>query len=264
MPPSKPPSKKQKVLSDIFTYCEKRGDYTFDNTLVKKISAKHQFKNPFDATKTDNFSLLPNNMQKKGYCVVHLGEGQHRFVQAAKHFFHPFEKIEEKEEIQWPYRKSALNETDSSESNILFVGFNQKIMHDFLYKDIVANPKIYGSRRTKLSFSYMLGNEKIIANKLQMEMDLITEYQGIVTVFEGKNKFSDNFAVPQLYHPFRYFHQLNENKKISINEINCCYLLRKTLGGDSVIRLYLYNFTNPNKMSSIRLKKCGQYRLMKR
>lgn len=256
-------SKKKLVLSDLFAHCKKAGEFTFDNELVKAISTKHGFKNHFDATKADNLSTLPMDVRKQGYCIVHLGEGKHQFVKAVKHCFHNFEAIQNKE-IPWRYRKSALNETDTSESNILSVGFNQRIVHDFLYEDIVASPKVYGSRRTKIDASYKVGTEQILASKLQMEVDMITEYQGVVTVFEGKNNFPKNFAVYQLFHPFIYFEQLRKSKKIKIKAINCCYLLRKFEFGNSIIRLYLYTFSNTGDMGSICLKKHDQYRLIER
>ena len=256
-------SAKKLILSDIFTHCKKAGNYTFDNDVVKEICKRHNFGNPFDATKIDNLSRLPEEIRNSGYCLVHLGNGKHKFVRAISGCFHDFEEIKN-DEIPWKYRQSALNETDSSESSILSVGFNQRIVHDFLYDDIVANPKMYGSRRTKISETYKIGSETIRTEKLQLEIDLITEYQGVVTVFEGKNKFPGNFAVYQLFHPFLYFQSLKETSEINITKINCCYLLRDYDSEESVLRIYLYEFADARDMSSIRLKKCDQYRLIKR
>ena len=256
-------SKKQAVLLDIFLHCVESNQFEFDNELVKEISNNHSFRNPFDATKIDNLSMLPRHIREQGYCVAHLGQGRHKFITEQQYWFHNFEQITNKE-TPWKYRKSALNETDSSESNILSVGFNQRIVHDFLYDDIVATPKMYGSRRTKISTSYNVGSENIDVTRLQLEIDLITEYQGVVTVFEGKNKFPDDFAVYQLFHPFAYFNKLQKDGKISIKQTNCCYLLRKFEKGQSIIRMYLYTFDNPDNIASIRLIKCDQYRLVER
>lgn len=44
-------NKKQKILTEIFRICQKQNDFVFDNDLVKKISKKHKFGNPFDVTK---------------------------------------------------------------------------------------------------------------------------------------------------------------------------------------------------------------------
>ena len=263
-PKKKSVSKKKQVLLDIFKHCESHGDYTFHNDLVGEISKNHGFGNKFDATKADNLSILPDEIRRQNYCIIHLGKGNHRFIKAAQICFHDFEEIDS-EEIPWKYRKSALNEIDTSESNILSVGFNQRIIHDFLYDDIVASPKMYGSRRTMSSIRYNIGEEEIQTTKLQMEIDLVTEYLGVVTVFEGKNKFPGDFAVYQLFHPYLYFYNLMQNGEIEVSDINCCYLLRdRGIDGESIIRLYLYTFEDPTKMASIKLIKCGQYKLINR
>lgn len=262
-PPYGEKSKKKEVLTDIFEYCRKSDECIFDNNLVKKICKKHDFRNPFDVTKVNSVSILPESIKSAGYCIVHLGQGRHQFVKAIDDCFHTFERIESVE-IPWKYRPSVLNETDTSESSILSIGFNHRIIHDFLYDDIVANPKMYGSRRTKINASYQLGGETIQTEKLQLEIDLITEYNGMVTVFEGKNGLPENFAVYQLFHPFLYFNQLREKKNLSIKNINCCYLLRSLYNDESVIRLYLYTFQDSNQIASIRLEKYAQYRLIKR
>lgn len=258
-----PLSRKKLVLRDIFAHCTKSGKFTFDNDLVKAISATHKFANPFDATKNDNLSVLPDEVSKAGYCILHLGNGLHRFVKAINQCFHEFETITD-DEILWEYRSSILNETDTSESNILSVGFNQKITHDFLYGKSDATPKMYGARRTRITANYKVGTAKIEVTKLQVEVDMTTEYKGTVTVFEGKNKFHTNFAVYQIFHPVIYYHQLNKAKKVGINKVNCCYLLRDVQGGNSVLRLYLYSFTDINDIASIKLEKCKQYRLIKK
>ncbi len=134
-------SQKKLVQQDLFEACQKRGKFVFDNKLVKKMAEKNGFGNPYDATKVDSRSTMAPNVLNRGYCIAHLGKGNHKFIKAARQWFHDFEEIEATT-IEWPYRKSALNETDTSESNILSVGFNQRIIHDFLYQDIVASPKM--------------------------------------------------------------------------------------------------------------------------
>jgi heme oxygenase len=46
--------------------------------------------------------------------------------------YHCFEPIGATETFDWKYRQSILNELDASESNILSVASNQRIIHDFL------------------------------------------------------------------------------------------------------------------------------------
>ncbi len=256
--------KKQQVISRLFTICRKRGDWTFDNVLVKTVCREVGFGNPFDATKVDSSSILPDDVRKADYFIVHLGKGRHRFVRGVSLGYHSFEPIEKYECIEWKYRRSLLNELDTSESNILSVASNQRVIHDFLYDDIVASPKAYNARRTRLSFSYWVGNELVSADGLQMEVDFTFEYQGVVTVMEGKNGLPPDFAIYQLFHPFRYYVEINRQKNLGIREVTGCYILRKRTAGDSILRLYHYTFSDPERIASIRLLKKAEYRLVKR
>lgn len=57
-------NKKHKVLSEIFKICKQKGNFVFHNDLVKKISIKHKFGNPFDATKLDSIEKFPKILNK--------------------------------------------------------------------------------------------------------------------------------------------------------------------------------------------------------
>lgn len=169
-------SKKSQVLEQILRELieKKSKDLSFDNDLVKAISGA-TFKNQFDVTKLDNSNKLPPLLKEKDYYVIHLGSGRHQFVKGIKNCYHIFEEIPDKNIKNWEYRKSILNETDTSEASILSLVHNQRILHDFLYEDIVASPKVYNARRTKMNMSYNAGKEKIEAVNLQMEIDLTME-----------------------------------------------------------------------------------------
>ncbi|MEJ5350964.1 MAG: hypothetical protein WHS65_05165 [Melioribacteraceae bacterium] len=97
-----------------------------------------------------------------------------------------------------------------------------------------------------------------------MEIDLTLELNGVVTVIEGKNGFPKNFAVYQLFHPFKYYSILKKDNKLNIQQISCCYILRKKDEGNSILRLYNYIFEDENNMASIKLLKSAQYNLIKR
>ena len=125
-------SKKQAVISEIFNLCKRNNTFEFDNDLVKRVAQKHGFGNPFDVTKLDNSDDIPQDVQQEDYFVVHLGSGRHRFVKGISTGYHCFEPIGATETFDWKYRQSILNELDASESNILSVASNQRIIHDFL------------------------------------------------------------------------------------------------------------------------------------
>lgn len=255
---------KQEVIAELFKRCQRKKTFVFDNTLVKQICKEYGFGNPFDATKLDDTSKFPQILLDGDYFILHLGKGRHKFVRGINNGFHCFEEIDKNNVFDWKYRKSILNEFDTSESNILSVASNQRIIHDFLYEDIVANPKIYSARRTKMDLSYSVGKEKIKAQSLQMEIDLTMELRGLITIFEGKNGFPGNFAIYQLFHPFKYYSVLKDEKKLSVEQITCCYILRKRGRSGSVLRLYNYTFRDEDDMTSIKLLKNAQYNLIKR
>lgn len=253
-------SKKQMALAEIFHICKSSGNMIFDTSTLSSIAKKYDIKNHFDIVKVDSSSKLPPEMIDSDYFLVHLGGGKHMFVKGIKYGYHKFEAISEDETFEWKYRKSVLNEVDTSESNIISVGINQRLLHDFLYDDIVASPKIYGSRRTKASFRFNVKKTPIETKNVQMEIDGILEYHGAVTTIEGKNGSPLDFGVYQLYYPFRYYNILKNERGLPIQEINSLYLLRE---GDA-IRLYLYSFKNIEDMGSIKLLKKGAYRLIRR
>jgi hypothetical protein len=81
---------------------------------------------------------------------------------------------------------------------------------------------------------------------------------------EGKNGFPEDFAVYQLFHPFKYYYLLKQENNIAINKITCCYVLRRKQQDASILRLYDYTFDDINRIESIRLLKKAQYTLVRR
>lgn len=256
MPPNQ--SKKKQVLEALYAVCKERGDFVFNNDEVKEVCDRIGFVNPFDATKIDSSAVLPESIASDDAFVIHLGNGNHQFVFGIGAGYHRFETIPDSSKEQWKYRRSILNNINASESNILSVGFNQRIIHDFLYRDITASPKIYGSHRTKIPLSYRIGVDDIDVGKVQVEIDLTIEYQGKITIFEAKNGEPLDFNVFQLFNPYRYYLQaIDETNSFSIN---CCYLLRQ----DDRLRLYLYAFDDDKNPGSIRLIRNAEYMLFER
>ena len=259
-------SNKQAVITELYAQCKARGNLVFDNDEVREVCERLGFGNPFDVTKIDNSVLLPEALVEDDVFIVHLGSpgsgrrAQHQFVHGISVGYHQFEAIPPERRYQWFYRRSVLNSVNTSESNILSVAFNQHIIHDFLYEDIVASPKVYSSNRTQFPLNYRIGNDEIDARRIQVEIDFTTEYQGIVTVFEAKNGEPADFNVFQLFNPYRYYARLQESNDLPIESIQCCYLLRQ----ENRLRLYLYTFTDRLDPGSIHLERNAEYNLVQR
>ncbi len=256
--------KKQDVLAKIFRHCQQRGDFVFDNDLVKEICQEVDFKNPFDVTKIDRSALYPDVMkQGTGYFIIHLGEGRHQFVPNQSLAYHPFEAIDQAETGVWEYVPSILNDFDSSEANILSVAYNQLILHDFLYGNRRANPQVYLARRTKFTGEYTIDSQPISVTQVQLEMDMALEWNGNVAIMEAKNGFHNDFAVYQLFHPYLYFDHFRRSARLNIKTIQCCYLQRRKRKGISALRLHLYRFYE-RELSSIELVRKREYVLERR
>ncbi|GHV13794.1 hypothetical protein AGMMS49938_08870 [Fibrobacterales bacterium] len=262
-------SKKDKVLEKLFEFCKSENDFVFHNDLVKDVCKKIGFGNPFDVTKLDNETKLPKILTDNDYALVHIGGGNHKFVKGINKIYHNFEPIEKI--INWKYQKSILNQFNSSESNILSVANNQRILHNFLFEkdtefndvDIIKRPKTYFPHRTKTSFEYLLGDEKIILHNIQIEIDLTIEFHGIVGVFEAKNGKPDNFSIYQIYHPFLYYHNAKSAElKGKIKDIFSVYVVRENENDFDTIKLWAYTFENPFDPTSIEFIKSAQYNLI--
>jgi len=262
--------KKGDVLVEIFKQCQKKKNFIFHNDLVKTVSRRLKFQNHFDATKLDSIDKLPALFVKHDYALIHLGSGYHKFIKGIKKVYHPFVPIQK--QIDWPYKKSLLNQYNSSESNILSVANNQRILHHFLLgkdtefdnADISLRPKTYFPHRTKTSFDYYFGKDHLKLNNIQIEVDLTIEYQGTIGIFEAKNGKPDNFSIYQLYHPFLYYYnaKLKPELKNKIKKIICVYVVRNKVNGIDNISLWAYTFRNPKDITSIKFLKSATYKLI--
>jgi hypothetical protein len=260
---------KKDIILEMFYQCSKNNNFVFDNSFVKNIlKLSNSNTNPYDMTKIDSLNKLPDELVKQNVSIIHHGDGVHEFIfNANQYIYHDFAKIDNV--INWQYRPSILNNFSSSENAILSLCFNQKIIHDFLYNDPHnANPKMYNAERKRgISFDYEVNGVKKQMKSLQIEIDLTTEKDGFVTVFEGKNikdNKIENFNVFQIYNPFRYYYDLKIANKLDIKEINCCYLVQDKNALSTKINIYLYTFTNYKDISSVKLLKSASYVLNKK
>lgn len=264
-------SKKDQVIEELFKICKRKDDFVFHNNLVKDVCKKIGFGNPFDVTKLDNKTKLPDILIKNDYAIIHIGSGKHKFIKGIDKVFHDFEPIQKT--IEWKYKKSLLNQYNSSESNILSVANNQRILHHFLFGqdtefedvDITKRPKTYFPHRTKTSFEYNFGKEaKLEFRNIQIEVDLTIEFQGTIGVFEGKNGKPDTFSIYQIYHPFLYYYSANINTELKgkIKKIYCTYVVRERIKAHDTLKLWAYTFASPLEITSIIFIKSAAYNLI--
>lgn len=259
-------NKKHLVLLDLYKYCRKNNNFAFHNDLVKDISKKNKFGNPFDVTKLDSIDKLPQFFKEQDICLLHLGGGNHKFIKGINKLYHKFEKIQNS--VKWEYKKSLLNQYNDSESNVLSVANNQRILHNFLFGedsefaniDIEKRPKTYFPHRTKTTLKYYFENENIIAKNQQIEIDLTIEFNGTIGIVEAKNGNIKDFNIYQIYHPFLYYY----NSNLPIREIICAYLVRqKDIQNRDCMKLWAYTFSKPLRLDSIKFLKSKEYVLIR-
>lgn len=264
-------SKKDQVIKEVFKICRRKNNFIFHNDLVKDVCKKIGFGNPFDVTKLDNKTRLPDILIKNDYAIIHIGSGKHKFIKGIDKVFHDFEPIQKN--IDWQYKRSLLNQYNSSESNILSVANNQRILHHFLFGqdkefdsiDITRRPKTYFPHRTKTSFEYYFGKDtKLEMKNIQIEVDLTIEFQGTIGVFEGKNGKPDTFSIYQIYHPFLYYFNANKKTELKgkIKEIYCVYVVREKSKTHDTIKLWAYTFSNPLDITTIKFIKSAAYKMI--
>jgi len=269
-------SKKSDLQDALVRYCIDRDGpgkemYIFTNDEVKKLSMPIGFRNHNDATHIDTSHNLSPLMKKEGLGVIHLGTGggvgkvaRHAFIRNHEALFHEFEDISFENTTRLVYRPGPLDHLNTSEANILSMVNNHGILREFLYPgDLRAIPQMYMAHRTRVRPRYRIKDINIPADLVQIEVDMTLEHEGSVTVFEAKNwkRGRGDFAIYQLYMPFRYYHQRMKNGDIEVNNIECCYVVRRNMPGGSDIDVYLYTFEDPEDMASISLIKCNRYEL---
>ena len=268
--------KKSRLQDELVKFCIERDGtgqdiYIFTNDDVKRLSMPIGFRNHNDATHIDSSAGLSPLMQKENLAFVHLGTNKatkdvasHALIRGSENCFHSFENILHNDTTFRKYQPRPLDQLNSSEANILSLIHNHGILKDFLYpQDSKASPHMYMSHRTRVIPNYKINRVSVPANLVQIEIDMTQEYHGQVTVFEGKNWQAkrNDFAIYQLFMPFRYYYQRMIKGDISIQTIDCCYVVRKQFKNGSDIMAYLYSFREPEEMTSIYLKKAHKYEL---
>ncbi|MEC7688641.1 MAG: hypothetical protein VX514_06300 [Candidatus Thermoplasmatota archaeon] len=273
-------SKKSKLQDALVELCLRRDGpnasmYIFTNDDVAEKADFFDFKNKHDVTHIDTRQGLSPLMKKHDLCLFHLGSlkgeesARHCLLSPSDLAFHDFENIDEKDKEDLDDLKPGpLDETNSSESNILSLVYNHGILDRFLYGgDRRASPQIYMSHRSRKNTKHRVGDISLPTGKIQFEVDMTFAYDGKVTIFVGKNwkRNRDNFAIYQLYMPYRHYEIMSrERPEIGIENIDCCYLIRRQMSWGSEIFAYLYTFDDPEDLTSIRFIKNAQFNLIYR
>ena len=262
---------KKATLDAILAHLRSRGEkeLVFSNRLVKEITGS-RLSNQFDVTKVDTSSKLPETLRREDLFIVHLGGGEHRFVKGIGHGYHLFEDVPPDRVRPWEYVPGLMDGTDKSEAGVLSLAFNQDVIQHFLFGDRKVQLKIQLPRRTRdkilNTFEYNVAKTTVSVNNLQIETDFIVERNGDIAIGEAKYSpkvgfFPEDFAVAQVYLPYRRLLKLRERKNWQ-KKARCMFLVHyKPKKTEEAIRIYEYDFDDWRDMASIKLVKNAEYRL---
>ncbi len=257
-------SKKRQVIGEIFDglrAIDKRSEVLpFGNDMVKEVSLKYGFKNPFDATKFNSYESLPDSLKREGFFIVHIGHGNHAFVKGVG--FHAFEPIQSIK--PWHLSSSVVSKLGDSEADTVSTIYNEKIIHDFLFSRVDVNLKIHISRRSKTSFDFWIGKNQLRSDGLQIEMDALFESEDTIATVEVKNIKHANFEIRQPYSTFRYLDRFLRDREIPSNyRLRHLFVIVNKGAREEFYRIYEYTFTDWKHMDSIVLVKNAQYNVAK-
>jgi hypothetical protein len=252
-------SKKRESIRLIFEDLKRKNPYSkklvFSNDIVKKVTGDVKFSNQFDATKFESYEKLPECLRENGFFIMHLGKGRHAFVKG--NGYHNFESIKETKE--WKTKKSLIGELGKSEASTMSELYNSKIIHDFLYGKTNVDIQVHTARRTRTSYDVIVSNEKLHADKQQIEIDGIFETDEVIAAVEVKNVGLKDFEIRQLFNILKYF----EEKKLPPKyKLRIIFVVRARDKEKNIFRLYEYIFEDKEKLDSIKLVRNAQYNII--
>lgn len=271
---------KAATINKIWTIAQAHTGLRFSNQDVKDVTGR-AFSNQFDVTKIDTSRKLPDVLKENHAFMVHLGDGNHRFIRDVVDpngfrfgYFPVSIPRSTSHQDPWKYVPEWLDGIDDSEAGILSLAFNRRIIADFLFDNPDEPLRVHLPRRTRLrAESYHVGDKELVeVNNLQIEMDLLVE--GLrsrqVGIIEAKVvKHPDDmpdFAVSQVFLPFRRLVSIARNRNDS-PEVKTAFLLnihrkpRKNRPLEDTIWLYEFEFERKDDMASIKVMRDREYRL---
>jgi len=268
------PRRKQDTLLAIWDWVKANAPDTleFSNPEVKHISTAQGFSNQFDVVHVDTTPKLPRLFIDEDVFLVNLGyrPGRHKFVRGFRHAYCELPPPQSRSDPSpWTYVPGLLDDIDDSEAGILSLAFNYQIFADFLFYNRDRHDlQLHLPRRTKVSFTYEIGDTRVTVKNLQVEVDFLVQGPELVGLAEAKfvtdvRKMPD-FAVLQLYLPYRRLMDMFEakNARVSVRPVFALGYRDPRVGIG--VRLYEFRFPDPKKAWPVELVRSRDYILKHR
>lgn len=150
--------------------------------------------------------------------------------------------------------KLQSSKVGDSEMQYLDFAYANSLIRTFM-QDPTLVLTIRGRKYTP-PFSFNVGNQTLITESVQTEVDAGYEGKDSIVLIEAKNSNASDTIIRQLYFPFRQW-QVNTTKKVYP-----LFFERRFINGETIFYIWQYEFTNTNDYNSIHLVKSGRYRII--
>lgn len=143
-----------------------------------------------------------------------------------------------------------------SEMQYLDFAYANSLIRTFM-QDPTLVLTIRGRKYTP-KFSFKVGNNVLVTESVQTEVDAGYEGKDSLVLIEAKNSNATDTIIRQLYFPFRQW-QLNTSKKVYP-----LFFERRFISGETIFYIWQYEFSDTEDYNSIRLVKSGRFRIIEK
>ncbi len=150
--------------------------------------------------------------------------------------------------------KLQSSKVGDSEMQYLDFAYANSLIRTFM-QDPTLVLTIRGRKFTP-KFSFNVGNQALLTESVQTEVDAGYEGKDSIVLIEAKNSNASDTIIRQLYFPFRQW-QVNTTKRVYP-----LFFERRFINGETIFYIWQYEFTNTNDYNSIHLVKSGRFRII--
>lgn len=192
--------------------------------------------------KDNNLFILP---KKNGIYYIIKGEG---YVDIPK-IESPIQDY--KRQLDFELESSTIG---NSEMQFVDYAYANSLIRTFM-EDNSLVLTIRGRKYTP-GFSFNIGNQSLLIESVQTEVDAGYEGRSSIVLIEAKNSNASDTIIRQLYYPFRQW-SINTTKPVKT-----LFFEKKIIKGENIFCLWLFEFTDKDDYNSIRLIRSGRYRIL--
>lgn len=227
-----------------------------DGTQIHRINAgdlkQITGREPRLLAKFDNARQLSTPLRDAGYTILPIENGT--YLLAPGNLFFSIASCPNRSTFApiTPFKLVTLGR-NQGESQYIDFAFNAGLLNAFASVDPMFQTIRGRERSTKFDFAF--GSSTVEVDGVQIEVDSGYESQDDIILIEAKVGPHTEFNIRQLYYPYRRFSTLFPTKRT--RSIFMQYVVET-----SIYSLYEFEFPDVRNPLSMRLKACGEYKLV--